>query len=386
MTPKVVNAAFRHATVDGLRALAAFAVLIMHCVILGNSAELALGAGRYLTYGWLGVDLFLVISGYATSRALLMLMARGSSYAQDYWRDRLARIVPLYLLTSACFLLLVNHDALRGPDAWFQLLTHVTLTHGFFPSTAGSINGVTWTLSLELSLYLLGFLILRFAGIGFKPTVSVRGLWFFISATVITVFTLRFAVYSHFLNQGIGTTVHWLMTLPCAFDGFALGLCLAVLEGQRPRLFKQRFTTVALNGVLALLLVVLVFVVLDRAEGSYWASWHFPVLYRTFVAFAGAHLVVCALLVAHFEMRGGESLFNNCKTCAAWVCVRLAELSYGIYLWHLIVILLLVKHTALEGLPFLLTTLVCTIALSIFSYYGLERPINQWSKSRRRAW
>ncbi len=57
-------------TVEALRAFGAISVLWMHCIWLGLW-NFPRGLGAWFHHGWLGVDLFLIISGFATTRALL---------------------------------------------------------------------------------------------------------------------------------------------------------------------------------------------------------------------------------------------------------------------------------------------------------------------------
>ena len=64
------------------------------------------------------------------------------------------------------------------------------------------------------------------------------------------------------------------------------------------------------------------------------------------------------------------------------IAFYLGEISYGIYLWHLPVILLL-KKSGLQNPPvFLITTLMCVVMLSAISWHFIEKPVIRWSRNR----
>lgn len=145
-----------HDGLDALRGIAATAVMLFHCIGLlpwevSGTPLMLFGAG------WVGVDLFFAISGYVITISALR-HKDSPTYSQDFWRARLARILPLYYFTCGIFLLLVNATALEQDAAW-QVLSHLLLVHNLFQDTAMSINGVTWSLGVEMQLYLLAFLV-----------------------------------------------------------------------------------------------------------------------------------------------------------------------------------------------------------------------------------
>src|SRR5258708_5322664 len=117
-------------------------------------------SGPLVTFriGWIGVDLFFVISGFVITRSALAMWRRDPlAFPRQYWAHRLSRIVPLYLLTGVLWVVLFLPDFFDQSSlhALWQISAHLTFTHTFWPFTYAAINGVNWTLALEMQFYLL---------------------------------------------------------------------------------------------------------------------------------------------------------------------------------------------------------------------------------------
>jgi peptidoglycan/LPS O-acetylase OafA/YrhL len=85
---------------NGLRALAALAVMLCHAKTVFDHARWATVVARWARSGWLGVDLFFVLSGYLLTRGLYELR-EGPHYYRRFYARRVARIFPLYYLYLA---------------------------------------------------------------------------------------------------------------------------------------------------------------------------------------------------------------------------------------------------------------------------------------------
>lgn len=350
--------AAKNEALEALRGAAALTVFLYHCIQQWPGFP----RGPFLVFhkGLVGVDLFLVISGYVTTSSLLALHASGRADAdREYWRRRIARIFPLFWLTSLAYVLVVpgGDQALRGSDAWFQFLTHVTLTHGFFPSTWVSINAVTWTLTLEASLYGFGWLMLRHVDLARHPvrwTALVFAMVFGWRACLFVWATPEQQM--HLVTQVFG-----------AADGFWLGLLMAH-AAHRGCFAPQRLPRVAKIGLLVagLLGVHALAAVMYETGGLFWYSPWCVVLVRTGLAVSFAALL-CVALAA----RGLPRLLRP--------LARAGTISYGIYLWHLPVMLVLLQW---DLPPWVRTALglVATIVLSEASYRLLEAPVMRWVK------
>lgn len=366
-------------TVEALRAFGAISVLWLHCIWLGPW-DFPRGLGAWFHHGWLGVDLFLIISGFATTRALLEgLNSAQTQPLRNYWRNRLARIYPLYLLTCGVFLCLIDASAVTGPERILQIVSHLTLTHGWFMQAASAINGVTWTLTLEMQLYLAGFLLLLTP---FRASLLLR-VWL---TGAIIVFALaisyRFGIYV-FSDHNMAVCLHWISQLSGLCEGFFLGVLIAKFAQYRhERGFigaaadRRNTAIIFASGLVSSIVLV---ILLEDVNQQYWDTWLFPTLFRSGVAIAFALVVWAAV---RFDT---ETLARTTGAAGA-LAVRLGAWSYGIYLWHLPVLLMLKKSPVFEGqgaLLFLLT-LIIAVTLSAASYRWLEQPCVQWARRRAR--
>jgi peptidoglycan/LPS O-acetylase OafA/YrhL len=163
------------ATVEGLRGVAVLWVVLFHfCVVRSTGASdpwiAFVDAIRPLAVvirnGYLGVDLFFLITGFLLALPWFRNAARAMPppSATAFYERRLRRIVPAYYVQLA-FLFFVVLPLIRGLMYWrqdlgfllFNLGAHATFLHYTSPITSASLslNGPLWTLALEMQYYLL---------------------------------------------------------------------------------------------------------------------------------------------------------------------------------------------------------------------------------------
>ena len=350
--------------IDVLRALAALSVLVYHVVEMGQWASFAShGPLAVFRYGWAGVNLFLVISGFVIGLTALGGFERdGDGFRRPFVRRRLARVVPLYLLTGLVYVLLVESSLLFAP-AERQLThfgSHLLFLHNLHHDTYGTINGPNWSVALEMQFYLAVLLL--------TPLLARLNPWRMLLAAVLFSALYRW-VTTLWLPPG-ASVVHEqhvaAIQLPGVLDHFALGIFLArAVRGEAGTWWQARLAPgwshclqfAAVAGVLLTLAGWLL------RSGSYWDRSSMIVGFPLLLALGLAAVVMAAIA------------FPAPRAALLQPLRYPGIISYGIYLWHVPVLLsLLGRYPSLREGRLLATTLVCTLLLAAFSWHAFEKP------------
>jgi peptidoglycan/LPS O-acetylase OafA/YrhL len=252
--------------IDGLRGVAMLSVLLYHCWVHTIRSPIALSAGgRHLDltaplhYGYLGVNLFLLLSGFCLTYPLA---GRGQAQFRldlgRFFRRRARRILPPYYIALAAFALLPTVErgvrAALGADVSEvphvtagQVVTHLLMVHNFSLAWMGAINASFWTLALEWQLYML-FPVLVW---GFRRWGPGRTL----AAVLAITLCYRTWVYRTQDIHRLEIGYIYAYSLPGRMFEFVLGmlaaLLLAGLEGTPERRWVLRYLigAVTLGGV-----------------------------------------------------------------------------------------------------------------------------------------
>jgi peptidoglycan/LPS O-acetylase OafA/YrhL len=170
----------RLASLTGLRGIAALWVLAYHTMLELQhlDPELARSVGIVGRAGYLGVDLFFVLSGFVIAYNYSGTPEwTPKTYAAFLWR-RLARIYPVHLAGLALFGVFVLYapaGATVGPHTLAGLLRSITLTHAWSIPVTGTWNVPSWSVSLEWAAYLV-FPIVAAAAMKPKSAATIIGL------------------------------------------------------------------------------------------------------------------------------------------------------------------------------------------------------------------
>ena len=175
MAPESVRAEVGEiAPLDGLRGVAVLWVILFHVSALraklGDPWVDLLASSHHLEpvvgAGYLGVDLFFLISGFLLALPWFVHAAQGrdAPSAREFYARRLRRIVPAYYVQLVVLFALVL-PLLSGARYWrsdlyvylYNALAHALFLHNTTPLTSGSmaVNGALWTLAVEAQFYLL---------------------------------------------------------------------------------------------------------------------------------------------------------------------------------------------------------------------------------------
>lgn len=403
----------RHfACFDGLRAIAAVSVLLLHTAwVSGFTVRSSLGA--YTSRLEIGVSVFFLISGFLLYRpfAVSHLSDRPSPNTRRFFERRLLRIVPAYWL-ALTVLTYIFHVVSVG-SGWQGFLAHYLFLQIYLPSQV--FNGITqaWSLCTEMSFYL--FLPLYAAAVA----VSVRrrsaqarlvGELIGLAVLVVISFVFRYWIlHIPFITVRNGKFVaicapncstkpalsslmiDW---LPAYLDLFALGMLLAVLSAwytqrdSEPKWLSHRLMPWISWACAAAAFVIVSHVVADHSI-LYLLTPRVNLERQTLYGLFAFFLLVPAVF-------GPQEQSLVRRLLQTWPMASIGVISYGIYLWHLDLITEFLSWTGWHPgqIPYWLlavAVLGLSIAFASASYFGLERPIlhykdriGWWDRSSRR--
>ncbi len=154
-----MNSRARFPELDLLRFIAACGVMVFHYTYFGPRNHILPVSypvlGQIGKYGFLGVDVFFILSGF------VILLTAYEKDAIAFTVARMVRLYPAYwicvTLTAAAIVVTRSLPATVTP---FQYLANLTMVHGFFGIR--DVSGVYWTLSVEIQFYFLIFVVLLF--------------------------------------------------------------------------------------------------------------------------------------------------------------------------------------------------------------------------------
>lgn len=325
---------------DSLRGLACLAILVYHLM------------PHRFPGGWAGVDLFFILSGFLITSIILKSFHERRFLAHFYMRRGL-RIWPVYYLTV--LLLVAAAPILPRPSNLGgvpYLLTYTQNVPLYWSSTAPHFASYlmhTWSLAIEEQFYLI-----------WPALICIVGRRGVIPLSLALAFASVWA-------RGHG--FHWWLLLARG-DGLAMGSMLAVMlssrggEIWRPMMMRWAFGTASVAAIM--------YLIAFSASGGMspldmpmWPAS--TVLVVNLFGFGVVGLVVC--LQGHPALR---------PLRGRWL-VKVGQLSYGLYMYHYVVLLFsddLAQRFGLGGRPFwrLALTAVAIFALAGVSWRYVERP------------
>ena len=296
-----INSRYRP-EIDGLRAFAVIAVIINHF----NK--------DILPSGYLGVDIFFVISGFVITSSLYQRQTKNfKDFISGFYERRIKRLVPalsFFVLITSIVICLFN------PTPKLSLLTGLTSLFGlsnlylfrestdyFAQSTDLNVFTHTWSLGVEEQFYILFPLLIWFSGFGRQTKNGARNLFLVVGSLAIT--SLIGFIYLYPINQ---SAAYFLM--PTRFWEMATG-CLIFITFEKKASIEKLLKKIPPILLLALILGVM----------------YLPISLATTSTVAIVFL--SAMTIASLKKgTAAYKFFTNNKV------VYLGQISYSLYLWH----------------------------------------------------
>ena len=353
----------RHiSSIDGLRAIAVTAVVLYH---LGIS---------WIPGGFLGVDLFFVISGYVITRLILDSINQSSALdLRAFYAARLRRIYPGFLFMVVCTIIFIGvwapeaikrflsdlPFALTGTINWLLVARH----QDYFETVGRPpLLQHTWSLAVELQFYLIWPIILLgvLKYFGKKNIARIALVIAMVSGTTLFFVSLQLdqSNAQQISHIYFGTDTHSL--------GLFLGSALAVSwipQNLSADIEKRAQDVIDGIGVFGLLGLISTFLFIDESNAS---------LYR--IAFPLAGIFGCLVIISLVHP---ASRFAPIISTAPfrWVGQR----SYGIYIWHWVIFQVTRPSVDLSGQTWALylARVLLVLALADISLRWVEIPFRQ---------
>lgn len=340
---------------DGLRAIAVLVILLDH-----NRTPIA----EFLHVGLLGVRLFFVMSGYLITHTLLGLRKKVESRAlplrsafTDFYARRFLRILPAYYVAIALGVLL-GFPQVRG-----SLWSTLTFTTNFWISWRGEWPPMVshfWSIAVQEQFYLLWPLIILLFPRAY--------LWSAMIGFVLSTLVFRLMC----VTMEVPLLTRWVLPFGC-FDALVMGSMISFAKHTwQAERYHYWIKSKGAALVAIAFMVTAHFLRNGDPERSFW------VIKETLEALA------LACFLAH-AVDGFSGWFG--KFLANPVLVSMGRMSYGIYLYHILVLVGLKPFLTplLSQLPnyeWVQAIILCfaTWSVAALSWYGLENPISQLRK------
>ncbi|MBN5273128.1 acyltransferase [Serratia marcescens] len=358
---KTQNVKYHFDSIDILRGFAAVSVVVYHVIEHFNWTSFPTNwPWLWFRFGWMGVDMFFVISGFVIAMSAFNQLDRSGKdkFFVPFMKRRLNRIIPLHYLTLVVFVVFISPYLIFNHFA-INLASHLLFIHNFSYDLHGAINGSNWSLGVEMQFYILIALTAHWLK-------HVKW-WVLLLCSLGISYAWRLAaVYLVDIQQPLGIFKLFVSAtqLPGMLDEFAVGILLARLLTSQfgHRLVSNRkYSTVSLMCAAVALTTGAMCIYLKYAS-----FWNYPLMvifFRTLLAAAFGMIVLtlCSLKITPLLKRILYPLYY-CGT-----------ISYGIYLWHLPILLSIKKLDWLTHSQSLALVLVLTLLMASLSWHFFEK-------------
>jgi len=351
---------------DLLRAIAIVWVMLFHSFIVGGLGPDFAWLSRF---GWAGVDIFFVLSGFLIGTQVLRQLRQSAGFSvSDFYARRAWRILPAFAVVLALYALFPGLREAPGLQAWWQFATFTM--NVLIDYDRNQAFSHAWSLCVEEHFYLVFPLLAWWLT---SRAFSSRRFLGACATVVILGIALRGATWLH--HAAIDPPRNWFIEelyYPTwmRLDGLLMGVMLATLQVVRPQLWARlqlRSNACLLGGVVVCCLAFWLF---RERTGLLANTFGWPVLSFGFglLVFAGADR---RSLIGRWRVPG-----------AGWI----AAISYSLYLSHKIAFHVVHVELApsIQGSRVLLflTYATATLLLGAALHYLVERPFLRWRDRR----
>lgn len=344
------------ADIDGLRALAVIMVILFHM----NS--------DWIPGGFIGVDVFFVISGYIITSAIYpQIMSKEFSFNHFYIK-RIKRILPLFYLVATLSLAVAYYlytpddlvrvaDSLRYASAFIANIYFEKHSGYFAPASETLPLLHTWSLSIEEQFYFIWPMVLIFS-VGYLAS---RFFWL-----VMLILLLALITYSESQAQ-LGGSAGYYLIQSRAFELLTGALlAIAIYQKKLKNIYWSK-NIFQLSGIIGITGIIGLSFYLNENDV-------FPGIHALFVTLASVLII----------LSGESKLTITSHVLSLRPMVLVGRLSYSLYLWHWPVLAFYrYNFTSFTTIDAIICGVI-TLALSLMSWLWVENPLrhlqigNRW--------
>ncbi|MEO5943126.1 MAG: acyltransferase [Ferruginibacter sp.] len=301
--------------IDGFRAIAILLVIAFHYIdnqVVELNSKISVIIYKLASFGWIGVDLFFVLSGFLIG-SILLINKTSPNLFKTFFIRRFLRIVPNYYLLIILFVIILalpyfKEDNFIGGSNVIPLWSYVVLVHNLYMATmhtmGNEVMSVTWSIGIEEQFYILFPFIIVFVKDKLLP--------------YLLVFIILLAiVFRSFCN-------HWIpayVLLPCRMDAISFGILVAWLN------INYNISLIVKKYYLAILTCIAI--VIGACFFLYLKYQGMGITRNSLFAFVFSCLIIIAL---------GKPNSYYSKILSNRLFAWIGKISYSLYLFHYLII------------------------------------------------
>ena len=355
----------RESWIDSLKGLLILVVIMPHCGLydLPGKVGVLCGFGRYFILP------FFIISSYLSFGSYRRYLSEEKTWS-EWLLHRIIRLCPLYFIALSLAFFMGGRSFWLGSEqgiSFFNVLTHLTFTNGFFPYYCNSILGVEWYIAALVIFYLFVPLLSKLVN-SFE-----RSIILFLGSVFISSFLIRIVV-RHFAALEMDVVVRYFQQFSfwAEIPILSMGICLYYAKPFLNRLREKN------NRVLAIVILVSSLILLYGQAFSKSYLYRIEELYLSGLFFFG---LVLAFFIGNFRVLSNPAL------------AFIGKHSFPIYLFHILLVdcfdwvskglSMSVCPECIVPIVKYLVVLIFSIVLSVISVKYVEHPVIKFLERNR---
>jgi len=345
---------------DFFRSMAILLVFFYHFYVVVGQHQISSGfiwLDRLFLSGSVGVDLFFVLSGFLLPFSIHNAIQKNNFHLRAYFKKRFLRIAPAYYF-SLLVALIITPVYLAANSGLLNIGAHLLFIHNFWRDFHGAILGVGWTLGIEMQFYVVvPFLVLVF----FK---RVKTMLLVLGLALLCSWLYRYSLFNYYYPS-------WDFWDKFIFTDQLLGRIDQFILGMGSAFIFIRYRALIYRSELLSTLIFILFCgfyglwinYYSQIAGGFWNQQSSVLFAHTVLGF-----IFAVLILSSFNL---WSILHKLITQS--VFIFMAKISYGLYLWHLIIMKQIQPINA--GIAYkLLLIIVFSLIMATISYYYIEKP------------